>query len=327
LEAHGTKMNNRFKNTVKLEDNPCPLCREKDDVLLFTGRDRLHDLPGEFNVVRCRQCGLVRTSPRPTLDTIAFYYPDNYGPYLGTKIQKEKVGSQNQALWKQLVRKVFQFNNARLPVLKPGKLLEIGCASGAFLHQMALEGWNVAGIELSDHAGSNASAGGYSIHIGPLEEAPDLQEELDLVVGWMVLEHLHNPVYALKRLYKWTRPGGWLILSLPNAASYEFRLFKDCWFDLHLPNHLFHFTPTTIRKVLNSEGWRLIKIHHQRVLYNLFPSIGYSLSDAGLRNRLTGKLIQFPNSANRIHYLLYPIAYILACLGQTGRMTVWARKT
>jgi SAM-dependent methyltransferase len=192
---------------------------------------------------------------------------------------------------------------------------------------MALEGWDVAGIELSAHAGANASARGYSIHIGPLEEAPDLQEELDLVVGWMVLEHLHDPVYALKRLYKWTRPGGWLILSLPNAASYEFRLFRDCWFALQLPNHLFHFTPKTIRKVLNSGGWRLIKIHHQRVLYNLFPSLGYLLSDFGFKSRLIESLIEFPNNAGRIIYFLYPIAYILASFGQTGRMTVWARKT
>jgi 2-polyprenyl-3-methyl-5-hydroxy-6-metoxy-1,4-benzoquinol methylase len=319
-------MNNYFENKVKLEDKPCPLCCRKDDELLFKGHDRLHDLPGEFNVVRCRICGLMRTNPRPTLDTIGFYYPDNYGPYLGTKVEKEKIKERYQTIWKQLLQRIFQFNNLRMPSLRQGRLLEIGCASGVFLHQMALEGWDVTGIELSNNAGANASAMGYSIHIGPLETAPDPQEEYDLVVGWMVLEHLHDPVFALKKLHKWTKPGSWLIISLPNAGSYEFRLFRDCWFALHLPNHLFHFTPKTIGKVLNSGGWRLIKIHHQRVLYNLFPSIGYLLSDFGFKSRLIESLIEFPNNAGRIIYCLYPIAYILASLGQTGRMTAWARK-
>jgi 2-polyprenyl-3-methyl-5-hydroxy-6-metoxy-1,4-benzoquinol methylase len=318
-------MSSEYK--IKLEHVSCPLGCPPRDSILFVGWDRLNNLPGKFQIVRCQACGLMRTNPRPTLDTIGFYYPDHYGPYHGTIVRMGEREGKNWPLWKHLAQKIFQFNNMRLPVLRPGRMLEIGCASGAFMHQMAQKGWEVGGVELSSYAASSASALGYPVHAGPLETAPEPQQPYDLVVGWMVLEHLHDPIVGLKKLYRWTEPGGWLILSVPNAGSFEFFFFKNCWYDLHLPNHLFHFTPKTIVKVLNYGGWRLIKIHHQRVLYNLFPSIGYLLSDFGFKSRLIESLIEFPNNAGRIIYCLYPIAYILASLGQTGRMTVWARKT
>jgi len=319
-------MSSEYK--IKLEHVSCPLgCPPRDDILLV-GFDRLNNLPGKFQVVRCQTCGLMRTNPRPTLDTIGFYYPDNYGPYHGTKIKMEVIKGKHRSLWwKRLAQKMFQFNNMRLPFLKPGRMLEIGCASGAFIHQMAQKGWAVAGVELSVHAAANARAMGYPVHTGPLETAPDPQQPYDLVVGWMVLEHLHDPILALKNLCRWAKPGGWLILSVPNAGSFEFFFFKNYWYGLHLPNHLFHFTPRTIRNVLSYGGWEIVKIHHQRVLYNLFPSIGYALSDAGLNNGFVRELITFPENAGKKPYILYPLAYILASIGQTGRMTVWARKT
>jgi len=74
------------KKEVMLENVTCPLGCSKSDEVILTGCDLLHDLPGEFTVVKCRTCGLMRTNPRPTSDTIGFYYPDNYGPYLGTQV-------------------------------------------------------------------------------------------------------------------------------------------------------------------------------------------------------------------------------------------------
>ena len=313
---------------IKLEHVSCPLgCPPHDDIL-FVGWDRLHNLPGKFQVVRCQTCGLMRTNPRPTMETIGFYYPDYYGPYQGTTVKMGVTEGNNRPLWKRMAQKIFQFNNMRLPVLKPGRMIEIGCASGSFMHQMAQKGWEVAGVELSARAASNARALGYPVHAGPLETTPDPnQRPYDLVVGWMVLEHLHDPIFALRKLHKWTKHRGWLILSVPNAGSLEFRLFKDTWYALQLPTHTFHYTPKTINILLKQGGWRIEEIYHQRVLSNLIPSLGYKLSDLGLKNHFTKSLINFPENAGRKQYILYPLAYILASFGQTGRMTVWARKT
>ncbi|MEI7590453.1 MAG: class I SAM-dependent methyltransferase, partial [Deltaproteobacteria bacterium] len=165
---------------------------------------------------------------------------------------------------------------------------------------------------------------GYRVHAGPLETAPQPDEAFDLIVGWMVLEHLHDPVGCLQKIRKWAKPGAWLVLSIPNAWSLEFHLFKDKWYALHLPAHLHHFTPTTIKKILSASGWKLEKVYHQRVLNNLIASTGYVLCDKGYA-KLGQKFIDFPTHAGRWHYVLYPLAWLLSLFGQTGRMTIWAR--
>lgn len=314
---------NTAKNVV-LENVACPLGCNKGDDIVLTSRDLLHDLPGEFTVVKCRTCALMRTTPRPTPETIGFYYPDDYGPYLGTQVRQAKPASRISKLLKPLVKRVFNFNTQRLPSLAPGRMLEVGCASGAFLHQMASQGWQVQGIEFSGKAAQAAAQLGYRVHAGQLETAPPPDEPFDLIVGWMVLEHLHDPIGGLQKLREWAKPGAWLVLSVPNSASLEFRLFKEKLYALHLPNHLYHFTPETLGRVLQAGGWTLETVHHQRVLSNLIASTGYALRDKGYA-RLGQKFIEFPERAVKWNYALYPLAWLFSTFGQTGRMTVWAR--
>ncbi|EFK08069.1 methionine biosynthesis protein MetW [delta proteobacterium NaphS2] len=321
-------------NSVQLEDVPCPLCNDRNDKIILRGHDLLYGLPGEFTIVQCLDCGLMRTNPRPTMETMGFYYPDDYGPYISTIItdqnKRHKSGGVLDTLKKiikPIYRKIVQFNTTCLPTMAPGRMLEPGCASGSFLHQMAQKGWDVYGIEYSEKAASAARQAGYNVHIGPLETAPDYHEPFDLIVGWMVLEHLQNPIRSLRKLRAWAWSDTWLVLSVPNAGSIEFSMFKHNWYALHLPAHLYHFTPETITKVLAQGGWRVERIFHQRSLSNLVASFGYVLQDWGFNN-LGRKLSDFPEKAGRYSHLgLYPFAWLLSQFGQTGRMTVWARKT
>ena len=313
---------------VVLEDKDCPLGCPKSDEVFLSGRDRLHNLPGKYTVVKCRTCGLMRTNPRPTPDTIGYYYPEDYGPYLSTRIQqgKKKQNSNLKIPFKHFKNRIFQFNTEIIPSLRPGRLLEVGCASGSFLHKMVSQGWQVQGIEYSEKVAESARASGYQVYAGSLETAPTPKEKFDLVVGWMVLEHLHDPIGCLKKLSEWTKSGAWLVLSVPNATSLEFRVFKDRWYALQLPTHLCHFTPATLDKVLHVGGWELKAVHHQRVLSNLVVSSGYFLLDKGFA-RMGQKLVSFPSWAGRWNYVFYPLSWFLSIFGQTGRMTVWAVKS
>lgn len=311
-----------------LETKPCPLgCGVSDEVVL-TGRDLLHDLPGEYTVVKCNSCGLMRTNPRPTPEAIGTYYPDDYGPYLGTQIRQTKPMRYSglKRLRSLVAKRAIDFNITRLPTIANGRMLELGCASGSYLHKMAGQGWQVQGIEFSEKAAQNAMQLGYPVHAGSLETAPRPDEPFDLIVGWMVLEHLHDPIGCLKKLREWAKPGAWLVLSVPNAGSLEFSIFKEKWYALQLPTHLHHFTPQTLKLALLAGGWTLEKIHHQRVLSNLIASAGYALRGRGYLN-LGKKFIDFPEQAGRWNYLLYPIAWLFGLFGQTGRMTVWAKVT
>lgn len=319
-------MSHKIGRMVTLEDVSCPLGCIKSDLFLFSGRDRIHDREGEFSVVQCLTCGLIRTNQRPTVDTIGYYYPDSYGPYRGTEIHSDATDGNKQSCFVRLLKKVIQLNVNCIPDLPVGRMLEIGCASGAYLHKMKQLGWEVAGIEPSVYASQQASRHGYSIFNGPVESAPDPLIPYDLIVGWMVLEHLHEPVNALKKMHKWSSPSAQLVLSVPNADSLEFKLFKSRWYALHLPAHLFHFTPKTVERLLEKCGWRVQRILHQRSLSNLIASIGYWLQDREMFSRVASLMIRFPEARPAIQMLLYPLSLIFSIFGQTGRMTIWARK-
>jgi 2-polyprenyl-3-methyl-5-hydroxy-6-metoxy-1,4-benzoquinol methylase len=252
------------------------------------------------------------------------YYPDDYGPYLSTR-----VSSGASPRWKRLktfLKNLIEFNAQRLPALPPGRMLEIGCASGSFLSRQANLGWQVAGIEFSPSAAARARQAGYEVHCGPVETAPNPQEQFDLVVGWMVLEHLHDPVGALRRLHAWTRPGATLVVSVPHLSPLLLKAFGNACYGLQVPTHLYHFTPTTLRHLLERGNWRLERVFHHRVLSCLLGSLGHRLRDSGHLPGVARWLENFPDRATRLHQIFYPLAMILAALGQTGRMTVWARR-
>jgi 2-polyprenyl-3-methyl-5-hydroxy-6-metoxy-1,4-benzoquinol methylase len=316
----------RFEDVI-FESCPCPLGCKPNDELIVTAGDRINGLPGLFRVVRCQDCGLMRTDPRPTPSTIGFYYPDDYGPYLGTRAVSG-LNSNRPPLWKRRLRQAFKrvAQTDYLPLMEPGRMLELGCASGAFLQRMARDGWDVTGIEFSAAAAKAARCLGFQVHAGLLETAPDPEQPFDLVAGWMVFEHLHDPIGALRILHPWLKRDGWLVLAMPNAASIERAIFRDRWLAYHLPNHLFHFTPASLAMILDKGGFKLERVFHQRLLSNAIASTGYLLKDRKAAAHLAERLIKFPERGKKLHYVLFPLAFALSMFGQTGRMTVWARK-
>ena len=311
----------KIPDSILLENISCPLGCTQDDKDVVTSRDYLHGFSGEFMAVQCKQCGLIRTNPRVTSNTIGLYYPDDYGPYVGTRV--DPIKSKKSFNIKQLLKRFIDLKSQSLPPLKLGRLLEIGCASGAYLHEMAEKGWEVQGIEFSEKASESAKKLGYDVFTGSLEEAPAPKEPFDLIVGWMVLEHLHDPVKCLKKLRAWAKPDTVLALSIPNAGSLEFKVFKDKWYALQLPTHLHHFTPDTLEKVLLVAGWKLKKVHHQRIINNIIVSTGYVLQGKGYTG-IGKKFIDFHKYTGHWVHVLYPLAWLLSLVGQTGRMTIWA---
>lgn len=311
-------------NSVILESRECPLGCLQYDNLLFTGHDLIQDLPGEFSVVQCQSCGLIRTNPRPTAETIGFYYPDSYGPYLSTK--KNLQYNNLMKIVQKIYRTLCPSNSQIIPTLIPGKMLEIGCASGSFLAEMATQGWQVEGIEFSENAANIARAAGLLVHSGSIESITEVSAPFDLITAWMVIEHLHNPVAALTKLAEWSKPNAYLALSVPNAQAFEFGFFQGRGFALHLPNHLYHFTPTTLTLLLDKTGWQIERIFHQRTLGNWIGGVGNQLQVLNMPVWLYQPFKNYPHRTSLLTLLLYPLAWLLAVFGQTGRMTVWARR-
>ncbi len=306
---------------VVLEDVACPMECAAGSIEVARGRDRLHGAPGEFVVVRCAACGLLRTSPRPSPQTIGRYYPTNYGPYEGS------LDAQRDT-WLDRLRAGLRWDGTRdlLPRIPRGAALEVGCASGNFLQKLRRHGWNARGVELSPEAAERARRRGFDVHTGPLETAPDPAEPLDLIVGSHVFEHLHDPLPCFRRLRSWSKPGAYLTCAVPNAGGFLFRRYLGAWYDLDLPRHLFHYTPATLTAMLSKTGWDVVKIRSQRTLNGLAGSLGYHLKDARSgRSALGDALLRFPETSSPLKALSVPFSFLLQAMGQTGRMVVWAR--
>lgn len=311
---------------LKLENKSCPLGCSKSDEVVLTGRDLLHNLPGEFSIVKCRTCGLMRTNPRPTPDSIGFYYPDNYGPYQVAENTDVGVNSTSKIKppnLKSRVKHLLGLEARILPLMPPGRLLEIGSASGTYLLQMKQQGWQVEGIEFSASAAQQAQDQGLAVQIATVESAKAPSAPVDIIAAWMVLEHLHDPVAALVKIRDWVKPDGYLVASVPDADSLVRQAFGNLSYDLQLPTHLYHFTPNALNKLLNHCGWQLIRVVWQRNCNTLLWSAEYLAQEKKYRN--LEKLIHWLRTAKQAGKFRVLLGWVLGVMRLSGRIEIWAQ--
>lgn len=224
-----------------MASEPCPGCGRVSPVRWHGARDRLGNVPGVYHVRWCKDCGLGVTDPRPASLT-ALYPPDYH--------------------LKGDVPSTFAPTLARIRKrLEPGTALDVGTGRGAFLEALARLGWHARGVEPDTPAAEAARARGFDVQVATFEEAELPEAAFDLVTLLQVLEHLPDPVAALRRLRALLRPGGTAVLAVPNADSWEARLTGPAWFHLDVPRHLVHFSPRGLRRLLVREGLHVESVH------------------------------------------------------------------
>jgi SAM-dependent methyltransferase len=232
-------------------DNWSPLVEAPDPSASGAGR--------WFMVVQCRECGLCFTNPRPTADSIGQFYLADYPPHQ----PRERDGGPH---WWQRVPLLRRWQDPRriLPRRGDGRLLDFGCGNGSFLLRMRRQGWNVVGIDNDAGMIERLHEMGISAVVGtlPHPELPD--DSFDTITMWQSLEHVHQPLEALRGAYRLLAPGGRLLVATPNIDSLAFRWFGPAWSALDLPRHLTHFSPWTMRMMLHRAGFRAVRVRMQR---------------------------------------------------------------
>jgi 2-polyprenyl-3-methyl-5-hydroxy-6-metoxy-1,4-benzoquinol methylase len=145
---------------------------------------------------------------------------------------------------------------------KTGKLLDVGCSIGFFLLTARNLGWQVKGVELNAETGEYARNQFHlDVATGKLEEVNYGTEEFDVITAWDVIEHVPDPVSLLKSARKLLRPDGVLALQIPNMDSVMARYTGPRWYWWSVPDHLSHFTPKSIKKILDISGFELSYLH------------------------------------------------------------------
>jgi hypothetical protein len=89
--------------------------------------------------------------------------------------------------------------------------------------------------------------------------------------------------------------------------------------------HLYHYTPETISKILEKNGWKVKRILHQKTYRTIFPTIAVSLKERFQKDTLITKWLS-SELGNMWQLVLYPLSFLLGVTKLSGRMTIWAQK-
>jgi len=173
------------------------------------------------------------------------------------------------------------------PPPPPGRLLDVGCGSGAYGASLIRLGWQVDGIEPDAGAAPLARQQGLTVQQTTAEEAVLPEATYDVITLWHSLEHLSTPVAALQKLRPSLRDHGLLWVEVPNRAGWGAKLTGEYWYHWDLPRHRLHFSPASLRLLLDRAGFRVDGVQHIPNPHGLAGALAYRFRRPGLaRNRL-----------------------------------------
>lgn len=279
-----------FTSSPRERVDACALCggRELED--LFSQTDFVYRTTNEsFLHSRCRDCGLMFIRERPTPAMIGRHYPSCYSFYRPGRLESLKDAAKAVlgatfapgaspflsvllAPLHPLARRLGWLNavrSYRRPAFVPApgtRLLDVGCGSGTTLHPfgrryslhwLSRHGVAAEGVEPSAHACAEARAAGLRVTQGDLLGADLPAGAYDAVRFNHSLEHVHDPAAYLARARDLLKPGGLLIISVPNYDGATYSLFPQA---VEAPRHLFYFNPSSLRRHLEARGFDIVSL-------------------------------------------------------------------
>jgi SAM-dependent methyltransferase len=274
----------------------CPVCDRSDTKHFFSAPDRLHGVPGEFSYDLCSACGSVFQNPMVVSDDLGLCYPTEYSPYtLVREVPDVDFDRLPQANMKQRLRRevveavkgnsksdlagrlgTFLSRSKRIrerafyglvidECLPKGRgphcALDLGCGSGWFMQKLQKVGWTVEGLEWNQEAAEKAQdITGCKVYAGDFRGIDLPKGKYDLIVLNHVIEHLTDPLVALRRLHELLKDGGKVVLFYPNPNSLGSTYFGNFWFAWDPPRHLIFPSASGLRLLSERAGFRECKI-------------------------------------------------------------------
>jgi SAM-dependent methyltransferase len=259
-----------FSELEKLSE--CCVCAARNIALRYS-----HD------IWLCSECGVLFRNPRPTLREIVRSYDSGM-----TYAAWQHEDAVRAKLWAKRLGIILRFKRS-------GMLLDVGTGDGRFL-DFARTHFDLMSTEVSEAGARVARARGYGPLIGTLARLPLPQRHFEVITLWHVLEHLPYPGLALAVLKRALRPGGILVIAVPNETAALLRgrfsrrnsrhpLRPLLWGQ---EIHLTHFVPSTLRRLLSRVGFRELEMGVDDVHVERTPMrmAGYHFNR--LLNSLTG---------------------------------------
>lgn len=214
----------------------CCLCGNSGGDVFLTG-------PG-WRVVRCT-CGMIRTD---SLDGQGISYDDNdYFVLRNRYVQQWDMFSR---IFEHLMARISRFKTS-------GDLLDVGAGVGTLVAAASRKGFAAQGVEVSEWASAFAREEmGLDVKTGALEECRFPDSRFDVVTINHVLEHIEDPTMTLAEIRRIMKPNALLVIGVPNIGSIMARIKGARWASLRPEEHIWHFTPATLKQLVSQAGFR-----------------------------------------------------------------------
>ena len=202
----------------------------------------------KFQLLYNAEYDILKTTPQPSLDKLGSYYEsDDYISHTdGQRSLFEKIYQVVKT--KNISDKVKTVTRANSGT---GRLLDIGCGTGDFLSVAKSVGWQTVGFEPNDKARNLALSKGVEL-VAETTDLPDAS--FDVITMWHVLEHVPDVEAQIKELRRLVKPGGTIVIAVPNFKSVDAKYYGKFWAAYDVPRHLWHFSKTAIKKLFEEQA-------------------------------------------------------------------------
>ena len=236
----------------------CLVCGHSAFRARCTATDRLYGTTQrEFQIVECESCGLMRLAPLPAPEELARYYPAHYW--------YAPDGSLAAGL-EERYRRLVLGDHVRFAIRalaecgESGAVLDVGCGGGLFPRMLRERDWPAMGLDSSPEAAAVAwHTNGVPTLCGDLAHAPLGAGACAGITMFHVLEHVYDPRAYLAAARVLLKPKGRLILQVPNAACWQFRLLGSRWNGVDAPRHLTNFRARDMEALLAAAGFEVLR--------------------------------------------------------------------
>lgn len=200
--------------------------------------------------VRCSGCSMVYMNPRPSEEALREWYGR------GSAANDAWVDVLLSAAEEEFQTRDFGALLDRVCALRPdGDLLDIGCSIGRFGKMARDRGFRFVGLELGARAAEHArGVFGLDVREVTLDAAGFPPERFDVVTLIETLEHVPDPAAMLREIRRVLRPGGLLVIGVPNVTSLGVMVLGPLARTFNR-NHLHYFSEHTLARLLDREGF------------------------------------------------------------------------